>query len=165
MRRYFVFAVCLGLLLCALFGCGGQAGTLHEHPRFTLTLPDGWERIGTEGAVCFAPDGEPEGGSSIVFYITEKNYYFSEFKQEDYAKQVKQFTGYDSLSDVSFQKVRINGWDAHRVSFATKLNGAPASVVLYAIDADQSHFFIFLDTDAHTDMFDAAMKTVKLTKQ
>ena len=166
MKRYGVFTLCMGLALLCLAGCGANGGTVHEHARFSLTLPEAWDRIDTEGSVSFAPLGEPVGGASIVFYVTEKNYYFSSFTQEDYAGNVKEFTGYDTLSDVTFSEARVNGWDAHRVAFAAKLNGKAASIVLYAIDAHQTCFFILLDAgaDSYADMFDDAIKSVKLYK-
>jgi len=165
MKRYLIISICLGLALLNLLGCGKMEGTAHEHPRFTITLPDEWERVDTDGAVCFAPYGEPTESSNIVFYVTEKSYYFSEFTQEDYAKYVKQFTGYDTLTDVTLTNARISGWRAHRVVFSTRLHGAPAQIVLYAIDADQTFFFILLDVDGSTEMFDAAMKSAKLFRQ
>ncbi|MCL2696235.1 MAG: hypothetical protein FWE69_07920 [Clostridiales bacterium] len=161
MKRYLI----LLLALICLTGCAAKDGTTHEHPRFSITLPDDWDRVDTDGAVCFAPNGRPEKSDNIVFYVTEKNYYFSDFTREDYATQVKRNTGCTTLTNAELTHTRVDGWRAHRVTFDTKLSGKAASIVLYAVDADMTYFFILLDLGGQTEMFDAAMRTVKLFTQ
>ncbi|MDO4564139.1 MAG: hypothetical protein Q4C04_00805 [Clostridia bacterium] len=153
------------LLLCLLFalGCSAPEGA-YRHARFALVLPEGWERVREDGAVCFAPNGDPVRNSNIVFYATDKNYYFQTFDESDYMAYVSAYDTYEDIEVSDFETLRLDGWDAHRVTFFAVADQAQIQIILYAVDADMTYFFVLfeMEGDEVAASFDAAMQNVKI---
>lgn len=155
----------LPIILCALMllGCAAMNNPA-EHERFTIDLPEGWERVDNSGVVCYAKGGNPVRSSNITFYATDKNYYFDKFTLEDYAAHVNTYSQYEQISAVEMKEVKVDGWNAHRVVYSAVVDQADVTIVMYAIDADMTYMFTLLQMngEAYTDAFDEAMKTIEI---
>lgn len=162
MKRIFLILLSI---LSILFLCGcASHNQAYEHERFTLVLPDGWSRVDTDGVVCFAKNGSPVRSSSIVFYATEKNYYFDTFEFEDYAAHINTYSQYEQISANDFSKLKIDGWNAHRVTYNAVVDQSPVVITMYSIDADMTYIFALMEVEGETyqSEFDDAMSNIKI---
>lgn len=162
MRRILIAMLAVLVLLC---GCNGTTNA-YEHERFTIDLPDNWQRTADMGVVAFAKDGVASDKASITFYATEKNYYFETFTQEQYNYYAQVMELFDEGAVVdTFEELKINGWNAHRVAYSGTVDSINVRLVLYSIDADMTYIFTLLQPIGAEDViasFDNAMKTVKI---
>ncbi|MDO4543675.1 MAG: hypothetical protein Q4C01_03895 [Clostridia bacterium] len=156
-------AVVLILCLLSALGCSGNSEA-YRHERFELVLPEGWERADEAGVVCFAKNGDPVRSSSIIFYATDKNYYFDTFDGSDYSGYVNQLAEYELISLVDFSETTLDGWNAHRIVYSASIDMSPINIIMYAVDADMSYFFILfeMEGDNLAEKFDSAMEDVKI---
>ena len=165
MRTKPFMALCCLLLALLLAGCGSSlGGTAYSHARFSITLPEGWERTDDTNVLCFAPNGNPVRSSQLTVSLTQKNYYFSKLTAEEYATGILQNSQYEDLSLVSFEKTCVNGFDAHRVAFKVTLEQGEHDLILYAVDSYSCYFFSFLcrEEDDLVSTVDAMMDSVRL---
>ncbi|MCL2672165.1 MAG: hypothetical protein FWF10_09035 [Clostridiales bacterium] len=155
-----IFAI---LFLLPALACR-PSGNVYEHDRFSLALPEGWARVNVESVVCFAKDGKAAGKSNISFYVTEKNYYFDEFTAADYAAFAPPEAGYTDISNVQLENLRIDSWKAHRVSMQAKIGKDTVTLVLYAIDAEETLFFVLLQGpgESYVAFFDRSMRGIDI---
>lgn len=159
MKRYVLLILCLMLFL----GCSSSKDAFN-HERFSLVLPEGWERCDEPGVVCFALDGSAVHASNITFYATDKNYYFDRFSQNDYSEYLNAYAQYEQIAVTSFDKLKIDGWAAHRVTYSATVDQAEVTLVVYVIDADMSYIFTLLQVEgeSYIDFFDKAMSNVEI---
>lgn len=164
MKRMFCAMFAVLFLLLSFSACQNSSANVYEHERFSLALPEGWGRIYNEDVVAFGPGNAGREAANISFYVTEKNYYFDEFTAVDYADFAPSNAGYSSVSDVVLENLRIDGWKAHRVSMQATIDDLPFTLILYAIDAEDTLFFVLLqpEGDAFVSIFDKNMKAIKI---
>ena len=167
MKRAFCILFAAMLLFGLFSACAKPSkANIYDHPRFALELPENWERVDSEGVLSFAERGDAVNSSCLTFYVTEKSPYFDELTADDYETYAPRYTGFSSVSNVEKENIRIDGWKAHRVSMKAKADGKTVSIVFYAVDAEQTLFFVVLQRsgDNCIEFFDSAMKRVDIKK-
>lgn len=155
-------------LLCAvlLFACTPQKN-VYRHALFTVSLPDGFEPVDSDSIVCFAPHSDPLHSSSITYSTTELNPYFNDFSDREYEDAFRALCGYESLSVVSSENRRVDGYDAKRIACKVRIDQGEHDLIIYAVNGDRTYFFTLLNIegDPYIDAFDAMMRTLQFIKQ
>ena len=160
MKRLILFV----LILLLLIGCAESGTNTFRHSRFEAELPDGFERVQGAGILCFAPHGDPQLSSSITFYTTELNWYFDRFTEEDYQTALAEQCGYDELTVLNVQDIKVDGHQAKRIACSVRFDQGIHDLIVYAVNTNQICFFTLLnlESDQYVDDFDAMMKTIRL---
>ena len=162
MKRFLPLILCLLLLI----GCAGPSKNAYRNARFSADLPDTFEPVSDVPIICFAPYGEALLSSSITFSSTELNWYFDDFTEQEYAEALTQLSGYDSLTLVSVEACRVDGYDARRIACKVSIDQGVHDLIVYAVSADQIYFFTLLnrDSDHFIEDFDAMMRSIRFTE-
>lgn len=162
MKRFLSILFCMVLLA----GCAQANPDGYQNSVFSASLPDTFEPVKDAGIICFAPYGDPLLSSSITFYVTELNWYFDDFTEDEYAGALIELTGYQSLKLEQMSECKIDGYDARRISCKVQIDQGMHDLILYAISADQTYFFILLNRegDSFIKQFDEMMRTVRFVK-
>jgi len=162
MKRILPVLICVLLLV----GCVSASDSLYRHPAFTVSLPEPFEPVGQSGVVCFAPYGDPLLSSSVTFSVTELNWYFDSFTEEEYEESLRTLCGYETLSVVSLDKCSVDGNAAHRIACKVQIDQGIHDLIVYAIQADRTYIFTLLNRegDPYISAFDSMMSTLHLTE-
>ena len=159
----------LALLLCIVFliACAQTNPEGYHNSVFSAVLPDSFEPVTDSGIICFAPYGDPLLSSSITFYATELNWYFDDFTEEEYAKELKELTGYESLSFEEMTNRKVDGYDSRRIVCKVQIDQGIHDLIIYAVNADQIYFFTLLNRegDSFVESFDQMMDSVRFKKK
>lgn len=163
MKRLLPFLLCLVLL----FGCLSASQNVYRHPDFMASLPESFAPVESASFVCFAPHGNPTFSSSITFSATEQNWYFDSFSKAEYEDALQTLCGYESLSVEQIDSCRVDGYDARRITCQVLLEQGMHTLVIYAVNAEQTYFFTLLnrESDDYIGAFDAMMSTLQFTEE
>lgn len=158
----------LSLLFCILLlaGCTKAEPEGYRNSIFSAVLPEPFAPVEDAGIICFAPYGDPLLSSSITFYATELNWYFDDFSEQEYADELRELTGYTSLTFEVMTAVKIDGYDSRRIVCKVEVDQGVHDLILYAVSADQTYFFTLLNRegDSFIEPFDEMMRSVRFVK-
>lgn len=162
MRRILPLLLCLLLL----FGCSETKRNICRNSSFSAELPEHFETVPNSPILCFAPYGDPLHSSSITVAVTELNWYFDDFSNDDYSEALSELCGYESITVKSAEVCRVDGHNARRIVCSVLIDQGEHDLVLYAISADRTYFFTLLNRqgDDYIDAFETMMKTIRFTE-
>ena len=160
MKRLFI----LFLIVLLLLGCHPVPQNRFVCASFEADLPAHFQQVPNASILCFAPYGDPLLSSSITFYATELNWYFDTLTEQEYEESLRHLSGYESLTLTELRHLKIDGYDAQRISCKVSIEQGEHDLIVYAIQADQAYFFTLLnrDSDSYTEDFDRMMCSIDL---